>query len=264
MLAPYTDTTLYPLFDISTVPGCANFIAGFIVADSSNQASWGGYHKIETGFYADIFKKIRAKGGDITVSFGGASGRELATVLKSDGVFNEYKRVIDKYALKSIDLDIEGSAINDLESCKQRGDAIIRLKRVFPKLKVSLTVPVMPYGLSKETLACMNVTPHDLLNIMAMDFGNESDMGSAVVSAIKATLAQTQKDVGVTVMIGVNDTNEIFSIQAAKFVKEYIKKTPRVKRLSFWSIERDTDQYGPLAKSSQILQPKWGFTKIFS
>lgn len=264
MLAPYTDTTLYPLFDISTVPCCKFFVAGFIVADQQKQASWGGYHKIESGFYADMFKKIRDKGGDVIVSFGGAAGKELATVLNADQVFIEYKKVIDKYKVKSIDMDIEGSAINDFESCKRRGEALQRLKKVYPKLKISLTVPVMPFGLSNESIACMGVTPHDLLNIMAMDFGKESDMGAAVIAAITSTLKQTQKDLGVTVMIGVNDTNEIFSLQAAKTLKEFIKKTPRVKRLSYWSIERDTGEYGPLAKSSQILQPKWGFAQIFS
>jgi len=89
-------------------------------------------------------------------------------------------------------------------------------------------------------------------------------MGKAVISAIESTMKQTKKDIGVTVMIGKNDTFEIFTLEDAKELKAYLKKNKRVKRLSFWSIERDRGVDGPLATSSQIKQAKWEFTKIFS
>lgn len=262
MLAPYTSTTLYPTLDISTVPYCNTFIAGFIIADKSNKASWGGYHSIDSNFYMDIYKKLGNK--KLIVSFGGAAGKELATVLKTDKLITEYKKVIDKFNLKSIDLDIEGSALQDLKACKRRGEAITSLLKSYPNLQVSLTLPVMPFGLSQEAIDCMNVTPHHLLNIMAMDFGKESDMGAAVINSINSVMRQTDKPIGVTVMIGVNDTGEIFSLQAAKAVKEFVSKTKRVQRISFWSLERDNPSYDILAKSSQIIQSKWAFTKIFS
>jgi hypothetical protein len=263
MLAPYTDTTLFPTFDISSVPNCKQFIAGFIVADNLKKASWGGYYSVESDFYIDVAKKIRSKGGDITVSFGGAQGKELATVLDSSTkIYYEYKKVIDKFKLKSIDLDIEGTALYDLEACRRRGKAVEKLLIEYPQLKVSLTVPVMPFGLNNDAIQCMNLTPHSLLNIMAMDFGGEIDMGKAVISAIETTMKQTKKDIGVTVMIGKNDTFEIFTLEDAKELKAYLKKNKRVKRLSFWSIERDRGVDGPLATSSQIKQSKWEFTNL--
>lgn len=262
MLVPYTDVTLWPTFDISTAP-VKNFLLGFVVADGDNQPSWGGYHKTTSDFYLDIIAKVRAKGGDVIVSFGGASGRELATVLQSkQEIFQAYKQVVEKYNLKKIDLDIEGLAIYDKEACQRRGDAVRDLLNVYPSLNVSLTLPVMPSGLNEYALACMKVTPHDTVNIMAMDFGNESNMGTAVISALQATRKQTKKKIGVTVMIGVNDTGEIFTLENAALLKTFAANNPWVSRISFWSIERDLGVSGSLAHSSQIPQKKFEFCNL--
>ncbi len=262
MLVPYTDVTLWPTFDINLAP-VKNFCLGFIVADSQNDPSWGGYHKTSSDFYMDKILKLRQRGGDIIVSFGGASGNELATTTKSTtALFEKYKSVIDRYKLKSIDFDIEGAALLDKESCHRRGQAILELKKAYPKLEVSVTVPVMPFGLSSDTLDCIALTPHDILNIMAMDFGRESDMGLAVTQAIQATRRQSDKKMGVTVMIGKNDTVEVFTLANAKYLKDFLKKNLWVVRVSFWAIERDLGLYGPLEKSSQINQKKFEFTNI--
>lgn len=262
MLVPYTDTTLWPTFDISTAPA-KNYLLGFVVADSDSEPSWGGYHKTTSDFYVDMISKVRQKGGDVYVSFGGASGRELATVIESqEKLFLAYKQVVDKYALKQIDLDIEGLAIYNKEACERRGAAILDLMNIYPSLKVSLTVPVMPSGLSQDALDCIAVTPHDLLNIMAMDFGREKNMGVAVVSALTATRKQTKKKIGVTVMIGVNDTGEVFTLNDAKFLKSFADKNKWIDRISFWSIERDLGVAGSLAHSSQIRQKKFEFSNL--
>lgn len=262
MLVPYTDVTLFPTFDIATAP-VNNFLLGFIVADGQNDPSWGGYYKITTDFYLDKINKVRAKGGDVIVSFGGAAGKEIAqTTSDVETLFLKYKSVVDRYSLKSIDLDIEGSALNDQEACERRGHAILKLLNLYPKLKVSLTLPVMPFGLSQEALDCMAVTPHDIVNIMAMDFGVEKDMAKAVISALEATRKQTTKKIAVTVMIGQNDTPEVFTLKNAQTLKDYIKKNPWVVRVSFWSIERDQGLPGTLDRSTQIKQKKWEFSNI--
>jgi chitinase len=262
MLVPYTDVTLWPTFDINLAP-VKNFCLGFVVADEQNDPSWGGYHKITSDFYMDKIIKLRQKGGDVIVSFGGASGNELAMTTKSvSELYAKYKSVVDRYKLKSVDFDIEGAALLDKESCHRRGQAILELKKEYPKLEVSVTVPVMPYGLDSDTLACLALTPHDILNIMAMDFGRESDMGLAVIQAIQATRRQSDKKMGVTVMIGKNDTIEVFTLANAKYLKEFLKKNLWVVRVSIWSIERDLGLYGPLEKSSQVKQKKYEFCSI--
>lgn len=262
MLVPYTDVTLWPTFDINFAP-VKNFCLGFIVADAQNDPSWGGFYKITSDFYVDKITQLRKNGGDVIVSFGGASGNEIALTTRSvSELFLKYKAVVDRYQLKSIDFDIEGAAIFDLDACQRRGSAILALKKEFPKLVVSLTVPVMPDGLNSDTLACMALTPHDVLNIMAMDFGNESDMGLAVTQAILSTRRQTDKKIGVTVMIGKNDTLEVFTLANAKYLREFLKKNLWVVRVSIWSIERDLGLGGTLEKSSQISQKKYEFTNL--
>jgi len=262
MLVPYTDTTLFPPFDITLAP-VNHFCLGFIVADGNNDPSWGGYHKISSEFYMDQIRKVRQKGGDVIVSFGGASGTELAITTPSvEQLYLKYKAVVDRYNLKLIDLDIEGSAIRDPESCARRGHAILNLQNTYPHLQVSLTVPVMPSGLDKDALECMAITPHDILNIMAMDFGSEKDMAAAVISAVKSVRTQTSKEIAVTVMIGKNDTPEIFTLADAAKLRDFLKKNLWVTRVSFWSIERDRGLNGDLSRSSQIAQKKWAFTNV--
>jgi hypothetical protein len=262
MLVPYTDVTLWPTYDINLAP-VKNFCLGFVVADAQNDPSWGGFYKTSSDFYMDKILKLRKNGGDVIVSFGGAAGNELALTTKSvNELYLKYKSVVDRHKLKSIDFDIEGPAMLDIESCHRRGQAILELKKTFPKLEVSVTVPVMPSGLDSDTLACLAVTPHDLLNIMAMDFGREVDMGLAVTQAIKSTRGQTSKKIGVTVMIGKNDTIEVFTLTDAKYLREFLKKNIWVVRVSIWSIERDLGLFGSLEKSSQIKQKKYEFTNI--
>ena len=59
MFAPYTDTTLWPTFAISTVGLVSNFALGFVIADYDNDPSWGGYYKIDSDFYSDIISKVK-------------------------------------------------------------------------------------------------------------------------------------------------------------------------------------------------------------
>lgn len=263
MLRPYTDTTLYPTFDINTVPFCKHFTLGFIVADDGNQPSWGGFFPMKDNYYGSIIANLRKKGGDVTCSFGGASGQELAGVIKNaDELAKKYMQVIKQYNFQSIDFDIEGRHLADHETNERRGHALLKIANELPKLKISVTVPVMPNGIDKNALKLIEVTPCDLVNIMAMDFGGEKDMAAAVISCIKATRSQIKKDLGVTVMIGKNDTGEIFTLADAVKLKLFVTKNPYVKMISFWSIERDSGKPGNLNKSSQVKQLPWEFTNI--
>lgn len=264
MIIPYTDTTIWPTFDISEVPFINTFALGFIIADQDQDPSWGGYYKLETNFYSDIISRVREKGGDVICSFGGAQGNELATDIKSESKLEKvYKDVIDKYNFKYLDFDIEGGAVYDHVSNIRRGRVLLSILKQRPYLYISLTVPVSQRGLSDDVLEMIRLTPHDLLNIMAMDFGNNKDMYKAVVESIESTRKQTKKPLGVTVMIGKNDTVEIFTLEDAKKLAEYIKKRPWIKRLSFWSIERDRGVQGELYLSSKVDQEPFEFTKTF-
>lgn len=262
MFAPYTDTTLWPTFDISEMKLINDFTLGFVVLDKDKDPSWGGYYKVSSDFYSDIISKVRGK---LICSFGGAAGVEIATGFDSvDDIFSAYDYTISKYRFKFADFDIEGSALQNEEATAKRALAIKMLKEKHKSLHVSLTLPVSTRGLDKTTLDLIKKTPHDLVNIMAMDFGHEKNMGVAVIQALEATKKQTSSPIGVTVMIGKNDTPEIFTLENAKTLVEYIKKNKSwIKRLSFWSLQRDQGKNGPLSHSSKIDQEPWEFTKLF-
>jgi chitinase len=261
--APYTDTTLYPTFDISTVPNVKWFCLGFIVADENKNPSWGGYYPVGSNFYTDIMSKVRASGGDLICSFGGAAGNELAVVNKDiDALYEKYKKVVDTYKFESIDFDIEGGAIGDREANSRRAHAILKLQNKFPNLKISLTLPVGTSGLDQDALDIVAETPCDLINIMAMDYGNQKDMGKAAIDAANATRKQTGKSIGITVMNGKNDTGEVFTLDDAKELKAFQKKTEWVKRVGIWAIERDRGEDGDLNWSSQVDQKPYEYTCI--
>lgn len=263
---PYVDVTSYPSFPIESVPFVKDFTLGFVIADSDNKPSWGGYYPVSSGFYRSSIEGVKEKGGDVIVSFGGQRGKELSTVCNSHiDLFQKYDEVIQKYDFKKVDFDIEGELINDKSANVKRSDAIRLLVKKYPKLKISLTLPVNELGLSLKALEIVKNTPCDVVNIMAMDYGNgKGKMGQFAISAAKSVRAQTGKKIGITVMIGQNDiVGEIFSLDDAKMVKKFADGNDWVARLSMWSINRDNGGKINLDKSSMIDQEKWAFSKVF-
>lgn len=262
MFAPYVDTTLWPILNIADINLINSFTLGFVVAGENNEPSWGGVYPVASDFYSDIIHKTK---GPLICSFGGAEGSELALKIEStEKLYAAYDDVVEKYRFKFLDFDIEGGAVADIAANKRRAQAIKKLQKKHPNLHISLTVPVMPHGLDNDVLQLIKTTPHQLVNLMTMDFGNQKNMFEAVASAARSAREQIKEDIGITVMIGKNDTPEIFSLEDAKHLAEYVKRNKSwIKRLSFWSMHRDQGRDGPLSHSSKIDQTKWEFTSIF-
>jgi len=261
MLAPYVDLTLWPTFDINDAPGLTCVSLGFIVSDNENDPSWGGFYKMEQNFYRSQLSKFKGK---VICSFGGASGHELAvTTYDVNELVKKYSSVINRYKFKNIDFDIEGKDLDNVEANKRRAKAIEMLYDSYPDLKVSCTLPVSTKGLDSNALKVALETPCSLINIMAMDYGQEKDMAAAAISAAIATRKQTKKNIGITVMIGVNDTGEIFKLGDAEKIKSFASANKWVKRISYWSLNRDLGVHGDLNHSSQVYQEPFEFLKTF-
>jgi chitinase len=80
--------------------------------------------------------------------------------------------------------------------------------------------------------------------VMAMDYGSANDNGGNMLlsaqQAAQATRNQTGDMIGVTTMIGVNDTNtEIFTLSNASALATWASGQSFVNRLAFWSLTRD-------------------------
>ncbi|APE21793.1 MULTISPECIES: glycoside hydrolase family 18 protein [Streptomyces] len=289
--APYVDTSLYPAYDLlatADATGVKEFNLAFITSGGSCAPLWGGVTDLANDKVAAQIGALRAKGGDVRVSFGGAAGHELAlNCSSSSALAAAYGKVVDQYKLTKVDFDIEGAALPDTAANTRRAQAIAQLQRSHPGLNVSFTLPVMPEGLTQPGVdlladAKRNGVRVDAVNIMAMDYGPaySADMGTYAVQAATATQAQIKgvlglsdaaawKAVAVTPMIGVNDvSSEIFTVDDATQLVDFAK-SKGIGWLSMWSSTRDKQcAAGAVnhadATCSSILQQPLAFTKAFA
>lgn len=289
--APYVDTSLYPAFDLlasAAATGVKNYNLAFVTDGGGCTPKWGGVTDLASDAVASQIGALRAKGGDVRVSFGGASGSELATTCSSaDALASAYGKVVDAYKLTKVDFDVEGGALPNTAANTRRAQAIARLQQQHPKLDVSYTLPVMPEGLTQDGVnllsdAKKNGVAIDTVNIMAMDYGPaySGDMGTYAEQAATATQAQVKsvlglsdsaawKTVAVTPMIGVNDvTSEIFKVDDATQLVNFAR-SKGLGWLSMWSATRDKACAGgpkPSADAtcSSVNQDKGAFSKAFA
>ncbi|MEV0179513.1 cellulose binding domain-containing protein [Streptomyces sp. NPDC050625] len=288
--APYVDTSLYPAFDLvasANATGVKNYNLAFITDGGGCTPKWGGVTDLASDGVANQIGALRAKGGDVRVSFGGASGSELATTCSSaDALATAYGKAVDAYKLTKVDFDVEGGALPNTAANTQRAKAIAKLQAQHPNLDVSFTLPVMPEGLTQDGVnllsnAKSNGVKISTVNIMAMDYGPaySGDMGTYAEQAATATQAQVKsvlelsdsaawKTVAVTPMIGVNDvSSEIFKVDDATQLVNFAK-SKGIGWLSMWSATRDKQcEGGPKptadATCSSITQDKSAFSKAF-
>ncbi|MFE5509344.1 cellulose binding domain-containing protein [Streptomyces sp. NPDC056529] len=289
--APYVDTSLYPAYDLlatADATGVKEFNLAFITSGGACAPLWGGVTDLANDRVAAQISALRAKGGDVRVSFGGAAGHELALNCSSaPALAAAYGKVVDRYGLTKVDFDVEGAALPDTAANTRRSQAIAALQKDHPGLNVSFTLPVMPEGLTQPGVdlladARRNGVRVDAVNIMAMDYGPaySADMGTYAIQAATATQAQIKgvlglsdaaawKAVAVTPMIGVNDvTTEIFTVDDAAQLVDFAK-TRGLGWLSMWSSTRDKQcPDGAVnradATCSSILQQPLAFTKAFA
>ncbi|MFG3345534.1 cellulose binding domain-containing protein [Streptomyces sp. NPDC048018] len=288
--APYVDTSLYPAHDLLATAdqtGVKEFNLAFITSGGSCAPLWGGVTDLASDKVAAQIGALRAKGGDVRVSFGGAAGHELALNCSTPtALAAAYGKVIDQYRLTKVDFDIEGAALPDTAANTRRSQAIAQLQKSHPGLNVSFTLPVMPEGLTQPGVdlvadAKRNGVRVDAVNIMAMDYGPaySADMGQYAISAATATQAQIKgvlglsdaaawKAVAVTPMIGVNDvSSEVFTVDDATQLVDFAR-SKGIGWLAMWSGARDKQCASGAVNHadptcSSILQQPLAFTKAF-
>jgi chitinase len=110
-----------------------------------------------------------------------------------------------------------------------------------------------------------------------MDFGSSREWGDAVIAAANATLSQMatiwpnltsaalHRMLGVTPMIGRNDTGPIFSIADGQKLVSWANSN-HIGLLAFWSVGRDNGGCpggGVSPTCSSISQSQYQFTSMF-
>ncbi|WP_433375689.1 glycosyl hydrolase [Actinoplanes sp. CA-142083] len=280
-VAPYLDIVSGSanISDIYSKTGQASFAAAFVVADSAGSCTptWGGTTAIDDSTIKATISAITGNGGKVIVATGGETGTYLETACSASELAAAYEKALDAAGSNSLDVDIEQtvtaaivtSALATLQ--KARGTAI------------TLTLPVggEEVGLTDTAIALLtsakNAGVDVTVNAMTMNFTATGDWGTGLTAATEAvkddvasvwpdlTDAQVYDMLGVTPMIGVNDTGGTTTLANAKTLLSWAE-SKGLGFVRFWSVNRDnggcTD--GSVnAACSGIAQDDYAFTSLF-
>lgn len=278
------------LSDFENATGVKNQVAAFIISSSGCTPAWDGNSSLGLGSsrsneIASQISTVKNSGGDIMISLGGASGNELAYTCSDKAQLKQaYANIINTYGVNKLDFDIEGSNASNTTANARRAEVVAELQNEIPGLKIWVTLPVEKSGLTSEGIGVVEQMREkgvvlSGVNIMAMDYGtNTTDMGAAAVSAANSTFSQLKsiypessdsdiwKTVGVTAMIGINDTQpETFTLANAQTLRDFAVQKG-VGMLSYWNVMRDVSCSGNQAilsdSCSGIAQSRYEFADV--
>ncbi|KPI31065.1 Chitinase [Actinobacteria bacterium OV320] len=286
--APYVSAVEADDNDSAGSPTSYN-LAFVISSGSGCTPKWNGTNAIGDSAVKSRISSLTESGATARVSFGGASGKELAATCDSVSELAEaYGEALDAAGSSQADFDIEGDELTDSDSVALRSQAIAALQEERPDLEVSFTLPVMPSGLDADSLALLaSANKYDVqvstVNLMTMNYGESyaGDMGGYAITSATAAQAQLKKIFGttdagawkgmaLTSMIGTNDVdNETFSLADAAQVRTFAVEKG-ISWVSMWSTFRDqqcedgsaTDD--ALTNCSGVAQSAGAFAQAFS
>lgn len=299
LYAPYVYMARYPVYQLAPTAqatGIRYFSLAFILGTPACQPMWMATLPLENSFITDFLlpdlEALRALGGDVIVSFGGAGGSELAQVCPDVSTLQAaYQQVIDAYGVTRLDFDIEGDDLRQPDVIDRRSQAIAALQAEASvqgkPLLVSMTLPVQPTGLTEEGLYVLESALEygvrvDTVNIMTMNFGQEfppDQMGANTIQAARSLFAQLQtlypdepesslwQRIGLTPMIGLNDRQtQRFQLSDAEQVTDFAIEQG-VGLLAIWSLDRDQPceyESSVSFKCSSVEQELLQFSQIFN
>ncbi|GAA0449747.1 glycosyl hydrolase [Paractinoplanes deccanensis] len=275
--APYVDVTNTPQFSFedASANAAGTVVLGFVVSstDVVCRPSWGTAYSLATASTGiDLDRRIarlRQRGGDVTVSFGGASNKELASACTDPAKLQAaYEAVVDRYGITSVDFDLEdGGETAAVMARRAAAVRAVQRKRVAAgkSLDVWLTLPVGTAGLTSVGVAeldAMLAAGVEVagVNALTMNYGSPGT-GRTMTSLVEASLTSlagqvvtSYRKIGTTLsaeegwqrvaatpMIGQNDTaDERFQLSDASALLAFAREKG-LRRLSMWSANRDNN-----------------------
>ncbi|WP_240506821.1 carbohydrate-binding protein [Thermoactinospora rubra] len=279
--APYIDITMPTpsLVSAANATGVKHYTLAFALGDSTGcNPAWGGTIPINDSRIIGDVKALQAMGGQVVVASGGALGPYLEHVCGTSGaLLAAYKKVLDTVGTNHLDVDVEASidiakvntALKQLQA--ERGTVV----------SYTLRVQGQDYGVDPFSLDILKDAAARGLNVivnpMLMNFGYTGTWGDAMISAAQATLnqmrsvwpgktdAQLKRMLGVTPMIGKNDTGMTTTQADARKLRDWANAN-HIGFVGFWSVARDNGgcpdgRVSPTC--SGIAQSPYEFTGIF-
>ncbi len=247
---PYVDTSV-PLPNLAALAaqtGLKHVVLAFVVAgDGECDPAWSRTDPLDS-LKAPI-DAFSAAGGSVTIATGGADGTYIENACPSAAdLAAAYTKILDATGTNLLDIDIE----HDVQIDKVI-DALSRVQRA-RGTDITLTLPVDLAGLGPGQLRLVQraaaVNLAITVNIMDMDFHADGDWGRAMVAAAQTMLGQLRKvypkaseaeqnrRLGITIMIGRNDNGVITQPRDAQTVLDFAR-SHGIGRLGIWSLARD-------------------------
>ncbi|MFC8345946.1 chitinase [Streptomyces sp. NPDC057280] len=260
--APYVSATEASDNDSAGAPTTYNL--AFVISDGSScTPKWNGTTAIGNSAAVSRISALKEDGASVRVSFGGASGPELAEVCDSaEELAEAYGAALDAAGSTQADFDIEGDTLADSASVELRSEAIALLQEERSEVTVAFTLPVMPAGLDADALALLESANNSgvqvsTVNLMTMNYAEsyDGDMGDYAITAAKAAHTQLRDVFGtsaatawggmaLTSMIGTNDVDgETFTLSDAAQLREFAEEKG-VGWVSMWATFRDQECTG--------------------
>ncbi|HEX4402215.1 MAG TPA: carbohydrate-binding protein [Galbitalea sp.] len=275
--AGYVDVTATPTFAFESpaTKAAKQVVLSFVVASKNGSCtpSWGAAYSLDQASASlDLDRRIarlQEQGGEVAVSFGGMKNQELAvTCTNVTQLAAAYSAVVDRYNLSTIDLDVEGAALDNSAANVRRAEALAivqKQQRAEGKsLAVWLTLPVTQTGLALDGQDVVRQTLAEKVDLagvngMTMDYGTSLTEGTSMLQASEDATVALQRQLGIlyredhitlnqgtlwskigaTPMIGQNDdAGEVFSLADATKFNAFLK-SHGVGRVSEWSLNRD-------------------------
>jgi hypothetical protein len=289
MVAPYEYVGWgdpQPPANVLSATGIHDLTLAFILSNGTCEPKWDGSRPLLGGTDAATIAAIRATGGNVDVSFGGASGTKLGVVCPNAiALMGAYQKVISAYGLSAIDVDVEGE---EYASAAARGrviDALAALLRWDPHLEISITFQVYLSGLGADGKAMIRhaaalrfqpyawtIMPFDfrpaVRNMAAATQRVTEYLGRVVAKAYRESAAKAYAHIGISSMNGETDiAGETVTVSAFGEILAFAEQK-HLARISFWAVNRDRPCTGVLSAAdgdcSGVSQAPFAFSDLLA
>jgi chitinase len=269
---------------VMNATGQKAFQLAFILAPNGGGCSptWDGTRAVSSDTEAaSLISRIRAAGGDVSVSIGGYGGTKLGqTCGTPQATAAAYQQVVTKYGLKAIDFDLEEPEYENTAAIHNEIGAAKILQQNNSGLYVSVTTAGTGAGtgwFGQQMLIeakSSGFTPANF-SIMPFDggFNNGASSQTSALEAFHGILMSTfgwdsgtaYAREGVSMMNGRSDAAEYFRQADFQQVLDYATGH-HLARYTYWSVNRDRQCPDPnqgttSGTCSSVPQGAWDFTK---
>jgi chitinase len=280
--AAYVDVTAErdTLAHTAEASGLRQFVLAFVLSDGGAcRPSWGGIRAVDDPALAREIADLQEAGGDVVVASGGADGNYLENACPdADSLAAAYADVLDATHSRRLEVDIEQDVPSEVVV-----DALARLRQERgTEVTLTLQVQSAEQGLTDRAVAALEAAAAAGLdvrvNAMIMNFPDPGNWAGAMTAAADRSAAQimqvrpdldaaaAHRLLGLTFMIGRNDTGPVTTLDDAVRVTEYAAGGG-AGSVAFWSLGRDNGDCpdGTLQSTcSGIAQDRYAFARALA